>query len=433
MRFQINSNKNYKADFGEAFLAKLGASTGFSLSNLVVGFAKIKLMATLLDPAMFGRLNLLQQIVSTAVTISTLGADSTCSREACAQQNKRLPIFYGSIAKIYAALVLALALASLGLGFYFRSYLENTFSSWRLTVLVIVLTVAFSSIYFLNNSLLAQQKRIGLLQFNVLMGNFSLVGFLFASYLLGINDVNIAILVILPSFVTLVFSFYTLRMLDVVKGKLLKSLPSSDAAISKSFIALGVTMLASSIINPVAQLIYRTVINNEMGSVSLGYFAAISGLSIAICSPIANYLYNYYFRSLMDTKGGEAKGLFYSHILLTFFLLILGYALVLGFGEFVITQLLSDRYSSQIEFFKLWLFGEIIRTVNQCLSLIALARQDKKYILGSEVVWAICITTCFVFLSLGGYELIQFGWTYITLNATFFVISFFYHKVRKEI
>lgn len=411
---------------------RIFVSLFFPIANIFVSLGRAKLFAVLLEPEAFGRLNLLQQITQVTVQLASLGAEATSSREACLRPNHKLGVFYRSSLLFFMVTSIIIVAILTIVAFVFKDFFNVNFGSWKLSTIGISLAAVASCYYFVNHAILAQQKKIGLIQLNTLTGNIFFVFVLALLYLGSFSNTPLFVFLIIQPATIFIISVITLKKIAKINKLYLTAHFTFDRQVYSDLWAMGTTVVLSSLINPIAQLTYRTVMNNQLSSEMLGYFAAITALAIASCSPIMSYLFSYYYRDLLETKQGQAKHLIFKNFIFVCSACFVIFLIIILIGQPVISLLLSERYASNFGFFCIWIVGEMIRTANQCFSMVALVRLDHKYLIFSEILWALLITTGFIWLSISGFSLISFGYLYILLNIVFTMCTISYHRYRGE-
>ncbi|MAY56251.1 MAG: polysaccharide biosynthesis protein [Gammaproteobacteria bacterium] len=374
---------------------------GASVINILVGILRMKVAAVLLGPAGVGLIGILQNLIATASTISSLGFGNVGTRQ-IAEANghgrqdqvdaARRALFWGT---------LILAILGGGIFWLLREYLATILlndaslaSEVGWLALGVVLTVAAGS----QGALLNGMRRIGDIArvriYSSIVGTF--VGVL---ALYGIGREGLILFVLSAPLSSFLFSHFYVAKLAALSAP---PTPIADLITQwRALVTLGFAFMIAGLATTLGHLVVRSLVQNQLGADALGYFQAAWMISMTYIGFVLGAMGTDFYPRLTAVIHDHVKAnrlvneqtevaiLLASPVLLA----------MLALAPWVISLLYSNEFSPAANVLRWQILGDVIKVVSWPLGFILLAAGDGKLFMITEIL-AVLIFAFFTWLLL---------------------------------
>ena len=361
---------------------------GASVINILIGLIRNKAAAMLLGPTGIGLIGILQSLIATASTASSLGLNSSATRqiaEAATQTDNK------AMASVRRALFLAtLGLATTGAFIFWllRDILaKQVLNDVSLTSTVgwlavgVALTVASGSQAALLNGL----RRIGdIARISVLSALLSTA--IGVGALLIWGKAGILGYILAAPIASFLLHHHYVSTLPVL-AQPSTALPQLIEQM-RTMTRLGLSIMFAGLVVIVGQLIVRSMVQRELGPEALGYFQAAWTISMTYIGFVLQAMGTDYYPRLtavihdkiitnrMVNEQTEVALLLSGPILLA----------MLGSAPWIIDLLYSNQFSEAETVLRWHVIGDILKIVSWPLGFILLASGDGKAFLLTELL-----------------------------------------------
>ncbi len=359
---------------------------GASVVNILVGLLRMKAVAVLLGPVGVGLIGLMQSVIATVSTASSLGfgnvgtrqiAEAVSTEDSEAVAAARRALFWGTM-----------VLSVIGAGVFWRLrrwIAEVVFNDPGLSTAVgwlavgIALTVASGS----QRALLNGMRRIGDI------ARVSIYSALFATV------VGVAVLWVwgesaIPFFVLATpLATFLLGHLFVSR---LPQAPSRESGLTQlvpqwiTLVRLGSAFMIAGLMVTAGQLVVRTMVQNELGTQALGYFQASWVISMTYIGFVLQAMgTDYYPRLTAVIKNhSDANKLVNEQSEIALLLAGPVFVAMLGLAPWIIELLYSDQFAEAVHVLRWQILGDILKVVSWPLGFIILAAGDGRAFMFTE-------------------------------------------------
>lgn len=348
---------------------------GASIFNILISLLRMKVVAVLLGPAGVGLIGILQNVMNTAATISALGLGNVGTRQIAEARGKeeQAEIETARRALFWGTLILALLGA---LVFWLGSGLVTTYLigveglsdtvSW--IALGVALTVATGS----QRALLTGMRCLG--DIAKVSVTSSLVGAATGiAAIYWLKEGGIVLLIISPPLAGLIISQIYINRLPRVGSP---APPLSKLIIQWRMMArLGVAFMVAGLVVMLGQLVVRSMVQNELGTDSLGYFQASWAISTTYIGFVLTAMGTDYYPRLTAVihDRNEANRLVNEQTEVA--ILLAGPVLLamLSLAPWVIQLLYTDEFKPATAILRWQILGDVLKIISWPLGFIILA------------------------------------------------------------
>lgn len=397
---------------------------GSSVINMLIGTAKIKVLAVLLGPAGIGLMGLYLNIMNMTAMLVGCGTSSSGVRQIATTTDE---------AETLSTVRRALWLGSLLLGAAGMSVLWL----FRLQVAVLVFedSAHASSVGWLGlgvlltlmagsqTALLQGLRRIGdLAKVNIFSAVIAAIAGVIAVYYLG-EDGVLWFVLFAPAISFIVGGYYT-TLLEVRTTKYdLAKIQQQWFALLK----LGIPLMAAGLLTLVTQLLVRSMVLRDLGLEASGHFHAAWTISMTYVAFVLNAMaMEFYPRLTGDIKNHErAKRQVNEQTEMA--LLLAGPILMamFTFAPWVISALYSVDFAAAAEILRWQILGDILKILSMPVVFIFLANGNGGTAIAVQCVWC-AVYLGIVAIGINEYGLFATGPAFLAAYIAYFVISIFF-------
>lgn len=422
----MSENNSYKQ-----ILRSSSIIGGASVVNILIGLLRIKLVAVLLGPVGVGLLGILQNVISAGAAISALGFGTVGTRQIAEAhgsgslkgvEDARRALFWGTVILSIIGGVAFFALKGvIALNILGDASLSNTVG-WL--ALAVSLTVAGGS----QNALLNGMRRIGdLARITIFSAIFNTILGIGILYIWGESGL-IAFLLIGP-FCTLIFGHIYVARLPAITSR---SMPLAELNWHwRRMARLGSFFMIAGLVTLLGQLAVRSIVQNQLGSVELGYFQAAWTLSMTyIGFVLAAMGTDYYPRLTAVIKNHEDTNVLINEQ--TEVAILLGGPVLLamlGLAPWVMKTLYSSEFIEAATILRWHVLGDVLKIASWPLGFLILASGDGKLLVLTETT-VVAVFVIITWFALPFYGLEATGFSFLCMYAVHLPMLYFLAKKR---
>ncbi len=385
---------------------------GASFLNILIGLARVKVVAVLLGPAGVGLIGLLVNLVTTASSVAALGLGAVGTRqiaEAAGRDDDRAvavarrALFWGTLAlSAVGALVFWLLRGVLA-----AQVLADPALSYEVgwLALGVGLTVAGGS----QGALLNGLRRIGdLARVSVVSAVLSTI-FGVGALLLW-HERGILIYLLMTPVASFVVGHWYVARLPRVQ---VPPTPLGELARQWGTLArLGTAFMLAGVVGTAGELVVRTLVQRTLGAEALGQFEASWLISMTYIGFVLRTMGTDYYPRLTAVIQDHAAANKLVNEQTEVALLLAGpvFLAMLGLAPWVIELLYSSRFAEAATILRWQILGDILKVVSWPLGFIILAAGDGRTFILSEVLgMAVFVLCVWIGLPLLGVRATGFG------------------------
>lgn len=359
---------------------------GASVINIIIGLLRIKVVAVLLGPAGVGLVGILQNVMTTASTISSLGVGNVGTRQIAeaAGRNEQDSIDAARRALFWGTLILAVFG---GLLFWTLRY---ELAIWVIddpsmadTIGWLAIGVALSIATSAQSAFLTGMRRIGDIARAQITSSlvYTLLGTAAIAWL-GERGVLLYILVVpLTGFV--VTHYFVARLPHI------QSPPTPLRTLIgqwQNMIRLGTAFMLAGLAGTLGQLAVRTLVQRELGAEDLGYFHAAFLISMTYLSFVLGAMGTDYYPRLtaaihnhktanrLVNEQTEVALLLASPVLLV----------MLALAPWIVQLLYSAEFAQAVTILRWQILGDVLKIASWPLGFVILAAGDGRTFMLTE-------------------------------------------------
>ncbi len=412
----------------ESYRLILRASTiigGASVVNILVGLVRIKVVAVLLGPAGVGAIGLLQNMMTVATNLASLGFRTVGTRQIAEASGKnddvavtvaRRALFWGTM---------GLALVGAFVFWLLRGVLaehilhEPTRAG---EVGWIAIGVALSVAAGSQTALLTGLHQIG----NLVRAG---VASSFLSTLLGISvlmifgERGVIAFVLVTPVTSFILGHWYVRKLDPVRGA---ATPVAQLMAQwRIMIGLGVAFMMTGVISSFGELLVRILLKRDLGIDAVGQFQAAWMISMTYTGVVISAMGADYFPRLTAIYGDdvncnrlvneqtEVALLFAGPILLV----------ILGLAPWVVTILYSAAFDNTVAILRWQLLGDVMKVASWPLGYLILASGDgRSYLISESAIMVVYVVFTWMALPFMGIQATGAG--FFLMYMTYLPLAF---------
>lgn len=368
---------------------------GASVINILIGLFKIKVVAVLLGPAGIGLIGLLQNVMSMASNVASMGIGTVGTRqiaEANAEDNQqaitvaRRALFWGTmVLAVLGGLLVWVFRGPLAINLL-NDESKSTWVGWL--AIGVMLTVASGS----QSALLNGMRRI------VDLAKLRIYSALFAT-ILGIAAVWFWQVEGLLFFVISVpFAAFVLGHLYVSKLPKVVMEPTSLTELKKQWkvlLRLGFAFMVAGLAVTLGQLAVRTLIQSRLGSADLGLFQAAWTISMTYIGFVLAAMSADYYPRLTGVIKDDNATIRLVNEQTEIALLLAGpvFLAMLTLAPWILTLLYSSEFVSATQILRWQILGDVLKVISWPLGFVIVAAgASKTFLLFESIVMLIFYT-----------------------------------------
>jgi O-antigen/teichoic acid export membrane protein len=401
------------------------AKAGFgSAANLAISLAKNKVLSMSLGPQGMGTLSLLQQIVSTAAPIATLGGDAPLVQGLASREGAERAVFFSSA---LSALLVSWSLCAAGLVLFApllapSLLTEDIPGNHVLLIALLCLPLLGSAVSSLLNGTLAALGAVGSLQKAQMTGN--LAGLVAAIPLGAIWMANqtewLTAYIAIPPFFCILGSMYFLKKLpsaDELRHKLSRKTISRECV--NSFLKFGGVTIITGFTTALTWLLIRRAVAHNYGIEWLGYFSAtysLSGLALAVLGTALN---SFYLPKFASSSISERPKLLKGVLSIVGPVAAGGLLIMQAFPELIVKALFNEKFLPMVPLLRWWAIGDFFRALSYVFAIPMFAGAHLRFLLVSEIAFTLIMGTLYFAASTAGAEFHQLGMLHCLVYVTY--------------
>jgi O-antigen/teichoic acid export membrane protein len=404
---------------------------GASVINIMLGIARMKAAAVFLGPAGVGLIGLFSNLTGVATAVAGMGVGNVGVRQIAEAvgKNDEAAIAQARRAMFWATLFLAV----LGAGVFWllrgvlaEKVLHDASLSADVGWLALAVGLAIASAS--QNALLNGLRRIGdLSRVSVYSGALSAVLGVAVLVIWG-RDGLLAFILIAPVASFVLGHWYVSRLPKASEV----NVPFSALRQQWSILAkLGFAFMLSGFVMMVGQLLVRSLIQDELGVVALGYFQAAWAISMTYIGFVLGAMGADYFPRLTAVMSDHAavNRMVNEQTEVALLLSAPVFLAMMALAPWVIQLLYSSEFQSATEVLHWQILGDILKVASWPLGFIILAVGDGKTFIFSETV-GIGAFVILTWLTLPWLGLEASGLSFLGLYAVYLPMVYWLAKRR---
>jgi O-antigen/teichoic acid export membrane protein len=374
---------------------------GASVLNIVIGLLRMKVVAVLIGPAAVGMIGILQNIMATASTVSALGFGNVGTRQIAEAHGRgeqadvdaaRRALFWGTL--ILAALG--------GLVFWaLRDALANRVLddvSLAPTVGWLAVGVALTVAAGSQRALLTGMRRIGdIARVTVLSSLASTM--LGIPLLIWLGRDGVLWFILLTPLASFVISHGFVARLPGVKSPPTPLRVLADQW--RTLARLGAAFMVAGLAGTVGQLVVRTLVQNDLGAESLGYFQAAWVISMTYIGFVLNAMGTDYYPRLTAAIHDHAQANRLVNEQTEVAILLAGPVVLgmLALVPWVIQLLYSVEFSPAVAILRWQILGDALKIISWPMGFVLLASgKGKTFMLKESLVMGVFVVMVWLLL-----------------------------------
>lgn len=404
---------------------------GASVINILIGLFKIKVVAVLLGPAGIGLIGLLQNVMSMASNVASMGVGTAGTRqiaEANAEDNQQA-ITIARRALLWGTMVLAV-LGGL-LVWIFREPLainllndesKSTWVGWL--AIGVVLSVASGS----QSALLNGMRRI------VDLAKLRIYSALFAT-ILGIAAVWVwqeqgllFFVISVPMATFMLGHLYVSKLPKVI----MEPAPLSELKKQwKALLKLGFAFMVAGLAVTLGQLAVRTLVQNRLGSVDLGLFQAAWSISMTYIGFVLAAMSADYYPRLTGVIKDKTATTRLVNEQTEIALLLAGpvFLAMLTLAPWVLTLLYSSEFVPAAQILRWQILGDVLKVISWPLGFVIVAAgASKTFLLFESMVMLIFYT--FTWLGIDSFGIEATGISFFIMYLVYLPVVYLWARYK---
>lgn len=358
-----------------------------SAANLLIGLARMKIVALLVGAAGVGLLGIFQNFMTAAAALGGLGIATAAPREIAAQSALRAVAGETLARRAVIAGSMALAVIAAAVIFFCRALIAEVVlgtPGYGAVIGWLGFGVALSIIYAGQSGILSGLQRIADLAQVTLLGAVlgSIVGVL-AVWLVPSDGILIYVLAA-PAAAVVVAGLYLLRL----PGRQAEPGHGNLAPVWRDLVALGAATMAGSFVAAAGPLLIRIAIGDRMGLHELGLFQASWALAAVYLGIVLQAMSADYFprltREITDpaaaTKAVNEQ---------TEIALLLGGPVILavmGGAPLILHLLYASEFQAAAAMLRWQMLGDVLKLMSWPLGFVLLASRRGLHFLAVELL-----------------------------------------------
>lgn len=393
---------------------------GSSLINIVIGTAKVKVLALLLGPAGIGLMGFYLNIMNMTATLAGCGTGSSGVRQIATSRDQaktlsavRRALWIGSLMLGLTGMV-ALWLTREPVAVWIFGNVTHASSVGWLGLGVLLTQIAGS-----QTALLQGLRRIGdLAKVSVLSAIVAAVTGIVAVHFLG-EDGVLWFVLSAPAVNFVVAGYYTAQLPAPQKEYEFAEIRQQWLALLK----LGLPLMAAGLLTLITQLVVRSMVLGELGLDASGYFHAAWTISMTYVTFVLNAMAMEYFPRLTAAINdpNQARRLVNEQTEMA--LLLAGPLLIamMTLAPWVIHLLYSDSFGAASEVLRWQVLGDILKIATVPIVFIFLALGNGSIAVTVQCVWC-TVYLGVVALGIGEYGLLITGVGFAAAYLIYFMV-----------
>ncbi|MDX1695599.1 MAG: O-antigen translocase [Ketobacteraceae bacterium] len=380
---------------------------GASVLNILIGLLRMKVVAVLLGPAGVGLIGILNNLMSAGSTIAALGFGNVGTRqiaEARGQEDQagvdaaRRALFWGTIVLALIGALAFWAARSVIAQHVLGDVTLAPHVGW--VSLGIALTVATGS----QRALLTGMRRIGdIARITVVSSLASALAGIAAVYVFG--EAGVIVLVLSAPLAGLIISHIFVAKLPAIKtGRTpLNELSEQWMTLAR----LGSAFMVAGLSVTLGQLVVRSMVQQQLGTDSLGYFQAAWAISMTyigfVLSAMGTDYYPRLTAAIHDQENARRLVNEQAHVAI----LLAGPVLVamLALAPWIIRLLYTEEFIPAVTILRWQILGDVLKILSWPMGFIILAcGKGKIFMVKEAAIMGVFVVATWVMLPFIGLE-----------------------------
>lgn len=404
---------------------------GASAINIVMSLLRMKAAALLLGPAGVGLIGLFSNLVGVAISFGGMGLVNSGTRqiaEAVGRNDKQ-----SIVASRAALLVYSLCLALFCGGFFWllrgvvAEYVLND-SARTKQVGWLALAVGLHILGGFQSGALNGLRQIGdLSRISVYSAFLSTIIGVGALWLWGSAGI-VAYVVSVPLVTVFVGQWYVAKLPKLQLATVSRTAVTEQGRV---MLKLGAAFMLVSSIGYSGQLLVRSLIQDELGLDSLGYFQAASAISLTYIGFLITAMGQDYYPRLTATIADKHTSSRMVNEQIEVSLLLAGpiFLAMMALAPWVITLLYSAQFQPAAEVLHWQIIGDVLKLAGWPIGYILVASGDGRTFVVNEIVY-LCVFGLLTWLCLPFFGIAGSGISFLGMNIVMFCLVFWQAKRR---
>jgi PST family polysaccharide transporter len=359
---------------------------GASVINIVIGIAKVKVLAVLLGPAGVGLMGLYQNIMGVASTLAGCGIGNSGVRQLAASVGEadvlaivRRALWMSNVVLGVAGMVILWLLREPVAEWVFGDTAHVSEVGWL--GLGVLLTLIAGS----QTALLQGLRRIGdIARVKIISAFLAAVTGISLIYLLG-QDGVLWFVLIAPAISVAVAAYYAARLPRPLA-------PNDWQAIGRQWQAmlkLGIPFMAAGLLTLVTQLAARSIILRELGLDATGYFQAAWAVSMTYIGFVMGAMSADYYPRLTEAINDHPRARKLVDEQSEMALLLAGPVLLamITLAPWVIHLLYAASFAPATDVLRWQVLGDVLKVASWPMGFILLAMGRGGIFMGTQFTW----------------------------------------------
>ncbi len=360
---------------------------GASVINMVIGIAKVKVLAVLLGPVGIGLMGMYQNIMAVASAVAGCGLGTSGVRQLAAAADDAKTVAIVRQALWTGSLVLGLA------GMVFVWLLRESLAQWVFGNATYTSEVGWLGVGLLltliagsQTALLQGLRRIDdLAKVSILSAIVGALAGVLAVYFLGQRGV-LWFVIIAPAANVLVASYYARRL---PRGPL-RTDPAALREQWQALLKLGIPLMAAGLVMLLTQLVVRSIVLRELGLDASGFFQAAWAISMIYVGFVLNAMaMDYYPRlSAAISEHSRARQLVSEQAEMALLLAAPALLAMVTLAPWVIQLLYTPSFGPAADVLRWQVLGDVLKVATVPVVFVFLATGHGGIAIGIQLLWS---------------------------------------------
>jgi antigen flippase len=402
----------------KSVLKATGTIGGGQVINILISLVKTKIVAIVLGPSGVGVFGLLTTAVDMIKNIAGFGLPFSGVRDISIAEGKNDDVEVSRVVKIFNKWVLLSAFFGAFIALAFCLPLSNFLfknSNYTFGIAFLSISIFFTTIGAGFGAIMQGKRAV------VMMAKSAIIANLFSSIIavilfLVLKEDGIIPALVVSSIINYIVTYYFYRKLAIPDfGKI----QLSESWISaKGMLRIGFFTIIVSVFDQLMSLGLRSFITEKSGIEGVGLFTAATTIATMYLSVVLGSLGSDYYPKLASINEDNAS-LHKAVNTQLYIVLILASPIIIGmvgFSEFAIRLLYSDKFIGAADVLKWQILGDFFKIISWPCGFVFLAKGLGKLYVFTSVFYTVFYTI-----------FIYFGWNYFGffgVGVSFFIAQF---------
>lgn len=406
---------------------KTGSS---SFISIILGILSTKVMAVVLGSSGVGLYSLINQTLTAAVTVGTIGGSTALVQGLASKHGVEKDKYLKTVFWIFVCGAMVIALGfSLFSPFIARTVFASTDEKTISLVRWMTLPVILTAVYYYFLSFLNGFGAIGRLAIGQIIGSVVTLSLVYPiSMLVSDGYISAFTWIISASTMGAIIFYFTVAHKEKWLNPLITDFkPEFDKDSIKHFFHIASTSLITGLIASGTILIIRSMLLRYGGFSSVGMFDVAWTLSITYMLLLLNSFGTYYLPSLCGISDNSTRNALMQDVFRISLLLVVPLIVtVMEFKTLVITIFYTYEFTPALKIIRWMLIGDYFKASSWILAMPMIAYGDMKSFfwiefLGNMIFLILSYIGLFYF-----YDLQLIGAAFFIMYAIYFIITIYY-------